>query len=140
MRTHRLLIGTHTSNSANEYLQIATITLPNPPAATLAEYNAQTEELGGYGAAKEPINFAVIQKILHPGEVNKARYQPQNPNIIATWARDHNVYVWDRVRIPEESHFTPSILTSVQYVHRGGSCASIRRYCAMSPCFTSIRH
>jgi len=100
MRTHRLLLGTHTSGASHDYLQIAHITLPNPPAASLAEYNAQTEELGGYGAAKEPINFSVVQKILHPGEVNKARYQPQNPNIIATWANNHNVYVWDRSKHP----------------------------------------
>lgn len=37
---------------------------------------------------------------MHPGEVNKARYQPQNPNVIATWASDRNVYVWDRSKHP----------------------------------------
>ncbi len=37
----------------------------------------------------------MIQKIVHPGEVNKARYQPQNPYIVATWAPDRNVYIWD---------------------------------------------
>ena len=95
-RTHRLLLGTHTSGQQIDYLQIAHFDLPNPPAATLADYNPTTEELGGYGASKEPIKFSIVQKIVHPGEVNKARYQPQNPNIIATWANNHNVYVWDR--------------------------------------------
>lgn len=100
MRTHRLLLGTHTSGQQTDYLQIAHFNLPKPPAATLADYNANTEELGGYGASKEPISFSVVQKIIHPGEVNKARYQPQNPNIIATWASDKNVYVWDRSKHP----------------------------------------
>lgn len=97
-RTHRMMIGTHTSNHQTEYLQIAHINLPKPPARTLAEYNPATEELGGFGAAKEQINFSVVQKIVHPGEVNKARYQPQNANIIATFSPDHNVYVWDRTK------------------------------------------
>ena len=99
-RTHRLLIGTHTSGNATDYLQIAHIQLPNPPAARLEDYNPTSEELGGHGAAKEPISFSIVQKIVHPGEVNKARHQPQNPNIIATWAKDSNVYVWDRSKHP----------------------------------------
>nr|POE87562.1 histone acetyltransferase type b subunit 2 [Quercus suber] len=82
----------------SDYLQIAHINLPNPPAATLADYNPQTEELGGFGASKEQITFSVVQKIKHPTEVNKARYQPQNPNLIATWASDRNVYLWDRTK------------------------------------------
>ena len=99
-RTHRLLLGTHTSSQSTDYLQIAHISLPNPPAMSLADYNPTSEELGGHGAAKEPIAFSIIQKIVHPGEVNKARYQPQNPNIIATWASNNNVYIWDRSKHP----------------------------------------
>ena len=104
-RTHRLLLGTHTSNQSTDYLQIAHITLPKPPAASLADYNPTTEELGGHGAAKDPIQFNIVQRIVHPGEVNKARYQPQNPDMIATWAADRNVYVWDRSKhasVPKE--------------------------------------
>lgn len=95
-RTHRLVLGTHTSGQTTEYLQIVHLTLPNPPASKPEDYNPATQELGGYGSNKEPITFQVVQKISHPGEVNKARYQPQNPNIIGTWAGDGNVYVWDR--------------------------------------------
>ncbi|KAK3679883.1 Histone acetyltransferase type B subunit 2 [Recurvomyces mirabilis] len=100
MRTHRLILGTHTSDTPghNDYLQIGHFELPNPPPANIADYNAQTEELGGHGASKEQIKFTIVQKIQHPGEVNKARYQPQNPEIIATWAKDGNVYVWDRTK------------------------------------------
>ncbi|KAK3714008.1 Histone acetyltransferase type B subunit 2 [Vermiconidia calcicola] len=100
LRTHRLVLGTHTSKLSTDYLQIAHIELPKPPAATLADYNPSTEELGGHGAAKQTIKFNIVQKIIHPSEVNKARYQPQNPDMIATWAADKNVYVWDRSKHP----------------------------------------
>lgn len=99
-RTHRMLIGTHTSGAAPDYLQIAHIHLPKPPAAKLEDYDPANEEIGGHGNAKEPIVYSVVQKITHPGEVNKARYQPQNPNIIATWSPNGNVYVWDRSKHP----------------------------------------
>lgn len=109
---HRLIIGTHTSGQKEEYLQIAQINLPNRPAANLAEYDARSEEIGGYGAAKDPIKFNVIQRINHPTEVNKARYMPQNPNIIGTWASDKNVYVWDRTKhpsVPKSGECLPDI-------------------------------
>lgn len=47
MRQHRLLLGTHTSGQQVDYLQIGHLNLPNPPPATLADYNSTTEELGG---------------------------------------------------------------------------------------------
>ena len=114
-RTHRLLLGTHTSRNATDYLQIAHISLPLPPASKLSDYNPNTEELGGHGAAKENIQFNVVQKIVHPTEVNKARYQPQNIDIIATWASDSNVYIWDRSKhpsIPKDDHSPPNAVLS----------------------------
>lgn len=96
--THRLIIGTHTSGEAQNYLQIAQINLPNKPAASPADYDAEREELGGFGAAKEPITFNIIQKINHPGEVNKARYMPQNPNLIATMTTSGDALVFDRTK------------------------------------------
>lgn len=38
------------------------------------------------------------QKIDHEGEVNKARYQPQNPNVIATMSAESDVLVFDRTK------------------------------------------
>lgn len=40
----------------------------------------------------------IEQKIIHPGEVNKARYQPQNSNIIATMCNDGRVLIFDRTK------------------------------------------
>ncbi len=46
------------------------------------------------------VKFNIVQKINHKGEVNKARYQPQNPNIIATMCTDGRIMVWDRTKHP----------------------------------------
>ena len=103
--THRLLIGTHT-NGAPNYLEIAHVDLPNPLPADLADYDDEKEEVGGYGgglsrrAAQMEVKVSIIQKIDHKGEVNKARYQPQNANIIATMCTDGRVMIWDRSKHP----------------------------------------
>ncbi|KAK4963905.1 Histone acetyltransferase type B subunit 2 [Elasticomyces elasticus] len=98
--SQRILLGTHTSGQAQDYLQIARIDLPSAPRANPADYDNETGEIGGYGAAKDPISFSIIQKIAHPGEVNKARYMPQNPDLIATMCTDGRVLFWDRTKHP----------------------------------------
>ena len=95
------MIGTHT-NGAPNYLEIAQVQLPNPLSPDAADYDEEREEIGGYGGSaskKIPameVKFTIIQKIDHKGEVNKARYQPQNPNIIATMCTDGRVMIWDK--------------------------------------------
>ena len=113
--THRLLIGTHTANGQDNYIQIANVQLPNPVDADPAEYDGEKEEIGGYGASRknpsQEIKFTIIQKIKHEGEVNKARYQPQNPNIIATMCTDGRVMVWDKSKHPSVPgpHVNPNL-------------------------------
>lgn len=115
--THRLLIGTHTSSEAQNYLQIAHVQLPKPVAPDATDYDEEREEIGGYGggAAKKTavmeVKFNIVQKIDHKGEVNKARYQPQNPNIIATMCTDGRVMIWDRTKHPSvpTGHVNPQI-------------------------------
>lgn len=98
---HRLLLGTHTIPSHPNYLQIANVQLPNPTKPDAKDYNEETGEIGGYGSKREvEVKFNIIQKIEHPGEVNKARYQPQNPNIIATMCTDGRVLIWDKSKHP----------------------------------------
>ncbi|KAB2578153.1 hypothetical protein BFW01_g767 [Lasiodiplodia theobromae] len=96
---HRILFGTNTSDQALNYLQIATIEIPTMQTPEPAEYDEQKGEIGGHGAGKKgSFGFNVIQRINHPGEINKARYQPQNPNIIATMCTDGRVLVFDRTK------------------------------------------
>lgn len=99
---HRLLIGTHTSNGAQNYLQIANVELPTNITPNPHDYDEDRGEIGGYGSSstgeQAAIKMNIEQKIDHPGEVNKARYQPQNPNIIATMCVDGRVLVFDRTK------------------------------------------
>ncbi|KAH8888888.1 WD40 repeat-like protein [Thozetella sp. PMI_491] len=111
---HRLLIGTHTSEGKSNYLQIAEIEIPKHIEPNPDDYDEDRGEIGGYGnkssSSSEPpvIKFTVTQKIDHPGEVNKARYQPQNPDVIATLAVDGRVLVFDRTKHSMIPTGTPS--------------------------------
>ena len=98
--THRLLIGTHTSGNDTNYLQIAEVQLPNAPSEQDARrYDEDKEEIGGYGGGAE-CRLNTHQKIVHEGEVNKARYMPQKPDLIATMCADGNVLIFDRTKHP----------------------------------------
>jgi hypothetical protein len=58
-------------------------------------------EVGGFGgapAAKIDIHI----KIPHDGEVNRARYMPQNPHIIATKTVMAEVLVFDYTKHPAQ--------------------------------------
>ena len=73
--------------------------LPDPPKPDIRDYDEQTGEIGGHNPTSKSeieVKFHIIQKISHPGEVNKARYQPQNPNLIATMCTDGRVLIWDK--------------------------------------------
>ena len=63
MSQHRLILGTHTSGQAQNYLQIATLEIPDFRVPDPAEYDEQRGEIGGHGNAKKPFQFTVIQKI-----------------------------------------------------------------------------
>ncbi|KAJ1919959.1 Histone acetyltransferase type B subunit 2 [Mycoemilia scoparia] len=97
----RVLLGTHTSDNEQNYLQIAQVQMPRDDIALeKRKLNPDTNEIGGYGAAECKIN--IIQRINHDGEINRARYMPQNPDIIATKTVVENgaVFIFDRTRHP----------------------------------------
>ena len=95
---HRLLLGTHTSGQDNNYLQIANVNLPNTDSTTLdmKDYDEEKGEIGSYSSASARIQ--VTQRINHEGEVNRARYCPQNCDLIATRAVSGLTYVFDRTK------------------------------------------
>ncbi|KAF2462787.1 WD40 repeat-like protein [Lindgomyces ingoldianus] len=98
MSTHRMILGTHTSGAAQNYLQIASVEIPDFRVPDLSDVNAHTGEVGGHGNSKKPFTFNIVQKINHPGEVNKARYMPSNPDIIASLCVDGRVLIFDRTK------------------------------------------
>lgn len=78
-----LLIGTHTNDEEKNYAQFLDIDIP--------EKGLDTPE-------EQKTKMYITQKICHQGEVNKARYQPHQPDIFATKTRDGDVLVFDRTK------------------------------------------
>lgn len=114
---HSMLIGTHTTGEQN-YLMVANINLPkgdsvidhrtapsadNEAAAVTvsANYDDEKNELGGFGGGTSGGNGKTVgkieirMKVKHEGEVNRARYMPQNHFIVASRGPSSHLYVWD---------------------------------------------
>ncbi|EKX34778.1 hypothetical protein GUITHDRAFT_158785 [Guillardia theta CCMP2712] len=97
----RLILGTHTSESDNNYLMIAKVTCPmGEDDPELRKYNEETGEAGGYGQNQAKIE--VSQRINHDGEINRARYMPQNPCLIACKGPKPDVLVFDYTKHPSQ--------------------------------------
>ncbi|KAG0257261.1 CCR4-Not complex caf1 ribonuclease subunit Caf1 [Mortierella polycephala] len=97
----RLLIGTHTSDNDQNYLQIAQVQLPSDSSPIdTRKFDDERGEVGGFGGTE--CKISVTQRINHEGEVNRARYMPQNPDIIATKAVSGDLFIFDRTRHPSQ--------------------------------------
>ena len=81
----KLIIGTHTSDGEQNHLMIADVRVPTDSAEVEGRKYEDKEagDYGGYGAGQEG-KIDIQQKINHEGEVNRARYMPQNYFVIAT--------------------------------------------------------
>jgi len=91
--TQRLLLGTHTSEKEANFLVVADTVLPVPA----ADHGLLATGLSGRWARVTP-----RQRVLHDGEINRARAMPQNPNIVATKTVSSQVYVFDIARHPSQ--------------------------------------
>lgn len=118
---HRLILGTHTSDEQN-HLLIASVQLPNEDAQfDASHYDNEkggmvifkcllffisliihnfSSEFGGFGSVSGKIEIEI--KINHEGEVNRARYMPQNPCVIATKTPSSDVLVFDYTKHPSK--------------------------------------
>lgn len=97
----KLVLGTHTSENEQNYLMLAEVQLPLEESELDArQYDDERNEVGGFGSAAGKV--AVVQQINHDGEVNRARYMPQNPCIIATKTVSSDVYVFDYTKHPSK--------------------------------------
>ena len=138
----RLLLGTHTSPGEagqpqpQNFLLLAEVRLPTgadasgpaskkkpsnqnggaAAAAAGAGAGEEEEEEGAYGAYTGKIE--IVQQIPHLGEVNRARYSPSNPNLIATKSPSKQVYLFDKTRHasnmqkPVSNEFKPDLVLS----------------------------
>lgn len=96
---HKLLLGTHTSEGETNYLMIADISLPKPDAEIVAKaYDDSIKEVGGFGGVLSKIDCKI--KMVHEGEVNKARICPHNQFIIASKSPSSAVFLFDYAKHP----------------------------------------
>mmetsp|Transcript_11947 Transcript_11947/g.30662 ORF Transcript_11947/g.30662 Transcript_11947/m.30662 type:complete len:428 (-) Transcript_11947:162-1445(-) len=97
----KMVLGTHTSENEQNYLMLAEVQLPLEESELDArQYDDERQEVGGFGSAVGKVS--VVQQINHDGEVNRARYMPQNPSIIATKTVSSDVYVFDYTKHPSK--------------------------------------
>ncbi|CAI9786229.1 unnamed protein product [Fraxinus pennsylvanica] len=97
----KMILGTHTSENEPNYLMLAQVQLPLEDAENDARhYDDDRSDFGGFGCANGKVQ--IIQQINHDGEVNRARYMPQNPFIIATKTVSAEVYVFDYSKHPSK--------------------------------------
>lgn len=117
-KIHRLLLGTHTSDESPNYLQIADVQIPKVVAPNPDDYDEERGEIGGYGKSGDvaAIKCDIVQRIEHPGEVNKARYQPQNPDILATLCVDGKILIFDRTKHPLDPTSTGKVNAQIELV------------------------
>ena len=119
-KIQRLLLGTHTNDDDRNYVQIATVRLPNDEQVLNGKSTTDDTAMGmilyalcetrlihvlpieedddpnANGTAPYDAHIKIEQKIVHEGEVNRARYQVDNTDIIATKSRTGEVYIFDR--------------------------------------------
>jgi len=106
---HRLLLGTHTSDAEKNHLLIAEVKLPKwDTGVDSRKYDDIRSEVGGFGGVSGQ-NIKITQKIEHEGEVNRARYMPQNPTIIATKTVSGDVHIFDYTKHESNSTAGPNL-------------------------------
>lgn len=93
----KLLLGTHTSNEAKNFLKVASTQLPGGKAN------------GGFGGSKQKISskIKITQKFECDSEVNRARYMPQEANIVATINGNGAIDIHDLDANKLVAHITP---------------------------------
>lgn len=64
------------------------------------QYDEERNEVGGYGGTMGKVHIKL--QINHDGEVNRARYMPQNTFVIATKTVSAEVYVFDYSKHPSK--------------------------------------
>ena len=96
----RILLGTFTLGQSTDSISILQLpyytNLNKNLTIDKLDYNHEKEEFELTKVAKKKIN--VLQKINHWGDVNKLRYMPQNPDVIASSNNLGNLVIYDRTK------------------------------------------
>ncbi|CDW58328.1 WD40 and CAF1C H4-bd domain containing protein [Trichuris trichiura] len=92
----RMIIGTHTSNEQN-YLMILNVELPNKETSfDNTIYDMDESDFGCFLGFNTKVEIS--WRIPHEGEVNRARYMPQDPKMVATISPSADVFIFDTTK------------------------------------------
>ncbi|XP_010028729.2 WD-40 repeat-containing protein MSI2 [Eucalyptus grandis] len=91
LAAHRLVLGTHTSDGAPNFLILADALLPS----------SESDHCGDDAVLPK---VEISQKIRVDGEVNRARFMPQNHNIVGAKTNGCEVYVFDCSKQAAKQH------------------------------------
>lgn len=107
----RLVLTTNTGGASTEYLRIGELITPDiPQPETLDKYDAEQGTVGDFQSAFAA-DLRIVQRIQLNGVAERARYMPQNPNIIATVASTGEAAIWDTSKFPYKpvSNYVPTV-------------------------------
>ena len=102
---HRMVLGTQTSDSAQNFLIIYQVHLPELDPAKL-----KYTEPNGYGCFTSKTDYYI--KIPHFGDVNRARVMPQNSFLIGSQSSNSKIYLFDFSKHSSEPDETTSTCVS----------------------------
>ncbi|KFD58651.1 hypothetical protein M514_00344 [Trichuris suis] len=92
-RKYRMILGTHASNEPN-YLMIASVVVPS---VDKRKGELDEEEFGTFASGDSLLDIDL--RINHNGEVNRARFMPQQPHMIATKSPNAEVLLFDTAKL-----------------------------------------
>ncbi len=108
---HKLILGTHTSGESEQnHLMLAEARLPTNNNEASMQYDEAEAKDGNSEFLATQGKVETVVKINHQGEVHRARYMPQSPNLIATKSPSAEVYVFNTKEAPKlqaAGEFTP---------------------------------
>eukprot|EP01018_Ginkgo_biloba_P032416 Gb_32820 [translate_table: standard] len=103
----QVILGTHTSDNEPNYLILAEVQLQLHDTQDdddnddgERQNDERMDESETFGGTMGKVR--IVQQINHQKEVNRARYMPQNPTIIATKTVNAEVYVFDYSKHPSK--------------------------------------
>lgn len=107
----QLILGTHTSGEEQNYLKIGAVDLP----VEVTENSKKDREIDEEDEDMVVSNVKIVKKFPHDGEITRARYMPQDDNIIATINGEGKIFIYDRSK-----NGVDALLSTLEYHTENG--------------------
>lgn len=91
----KLLLGTHTSGNDQEYLKLASTKLPKVAVSAVSAVSSSETETETESKPKVSSIIKISKKFPVDSEINRARYMPQDSNIVASLLNSGKIDLFD---------------------------------------------